>query len=264
MKSVLVLLSFLLLVANGPGRAADSPIPSDTRQLIVGVAPDWDSSHVTLYHFEQKDRIVPLLRRAKNPVWRQVGSPWKGRLGRNGMAWGIGLHRVPEGARWKREGDGRSPAGVFLLGGAWGYDRDVARNYRLPYRQITPRCLWYEDIHSPYYNSYRQISHEPRTTEEKKAQMHQGDYAHSLKLFIAHNADREARPGKGKPGYGSAIFFHIWRENGARPTAGCTTMSEDRLRELIRQIDPAKNPCFILLPRAEYDRLVTAWGLPVL
>ncbi len=158
----------------------------------------------------------------------------------------------------KKEGDWRAPAGIFGIGiGAWGYAAAIRKNDRLQYVQITTRDLWYEDAASPLYNQYRRLDHEPRTSAEKKAQMRQGDQAHSLKLFIAHNAAPNATPGMG-----SSIFFHIWRGGGSKPTAGCTTMSESNLKSLIAKVDPAKQPVYVLLPKSEYDNYRSAWKLP--
>lgn len=222
-------------------------IPSESQQLIVGIAPDWGSSHVTLSFYQRQGR----------GAWVQDGPSWKGRLGRNGLSWGRGIHPMPEGARTKREGDGRAPAGVFHLGAAWGYAPDIRRSPNLLYTQVTSRDLWCEDPKSPYYNRYRRIDHEPRTAEERAAQMVQGDHAHSLKLFIAHNAYPDIVPGAG-----SSIFFHIWRRGGAAATAGCTTMSESDLQHLIARVEPQKLPVYVLLPAAEYERYRSAWKLP--
>ena len=41
-------------------------------------------------------------------------------IGRAGAAWGIGLHPQQLGPR-KKEGDGRSPAGVFRIGDTEGF-----------------------------------------------------------------------------------------------------------------------------------------------
>ena len=90
--------------------------------------------------------------------------------------------------------------------------------------------------------------------------MRQGDYAHSLKLYIAHND--AILGGKPAPGRGSAIFFHVWRDGGSKSTAGCTTMDKGQLSKMIAQIDPAKNPVYILLPQAEYQQLRGQWKLP--
>jgi len=221
-------------------------LPQDSRQCLVGVAEDWDSSAVTLRLFEKS-----------GPVWQQVGGEWKGRLGKKGLVWGVGLHPVPEGATVKQEGDWRTPAGVFKIGGAWGYAADVPRHANMPYGRITSRDLWVEDPSSPLYNQHVRLEGEPSTAWEKKQQMKQDDPAHSLKLFIAHNA-----PPRIEPGAGSSIFFHIWREGGSKPTAGCTTMSEPNLRNLIAAINPSKNPLYVLLPATEYERVRREWKLP--
>ncbi|MGE9267512.1 MAG: L,D-transpeptidase family protein, partial [Verrucomicrobiales bacterium] len=157
----------------------------------------------------------------------------------------------------KKEGDGRAPAGIFGIGGAWGYEANARRHPNLPYRQISPRDLWVEDVNSPSYNKHLVLDHEPANAWEKKQQMRQGDHAHSLKVFIAHNA-----PPRARPGYGSAIFFHIWRGGGSKPTAGCTTIAENQLRKLITWLDPAKFPHYVLLPYPEYQRLRAPWRLP--
>jgi len=167
------------------------------------------------------------------------------------------LHPVPVGAVIKQEGDWRTPAGVFAIGGAWGYAADIVRHPNMSYTQITPRDLWVEDPKSPLYNQHVRLKDEASTPWEKKQRMKQDDPAHALKLFIAHNAPPDARPGAG-----SAIFFHIWRAEGAKPTAGCTTMSGQNLRSLIAAIDPAKKPVYVILPRAEYDELRAKWRLP--
>jgi L,D-peptidoglycan transpeptidase YkuD (ErfK/YbiS/YcfS/YnhG family) len=243
-----LLVALIFLIFLSPAQEAKNfGIPAKSQQCLVGIASEWNSSYVTLTLYE----------RGSNGRWKQKGLPWKGRLGRNGLVWGKGLHPVPSNAKTKREGDGRAPAGVFHLGGAWGYAPSIKKSPNLSYVQVTRRDLWYEDVNSPYYNQYRRIQHDPRSTAEKKAQMKQGDYAHSLKLFIAHNAYPNITPG-----YGSSIFFHIWRNSGGSATAGCTTMAEGNLKNLIGTVEPNKLPVYVLLPRAEYDQYRDAWKLP--
>jgi L,D-peptidoglycan transpeptidase YkuD (ErfK/YbiS/YcfS/YnhG family) len=234
----------VLLAASGFVGAFD--LPSDSRQCIVGIAEGWDASSVTLRLFEKS-----------GSEWKQTGGEWKGRLGRDGLVWGLGLNPVPEGAGVKKEGDWKTPAGVFQIGGAWGYEADVARHANMPYQQVTSRDLWVEDPASPLYNQHVRLKAEPATAWEKKQQMRQDDPAHALQLFIAHNAPPGVRPGGG-----SSIFFHIWRAGGGKPTAGCTTMSEQNLRALIAVIDPAKHPLYVVLPRDEYERVRARWRLP--
>lgn len=221
-------------------------LPANSTQCLVGTADGWNSSNVTLTLYQKSGK-----------TWKPAAAPWKGRLGKSGLVWGKGLHPVPGGVATKKEGDNRSPAGVFSIGGAWGYATTIKKSPALPYRKVTARDLWVEDPASPQYNENVILDHDPATAWEKKQQMKQDDAAHSLKLFIAHNA-----PPKVIPGAGSSIFFHIWRRDGGSPTAGCTTMEKTKLQWLISQIDPAKKPIYVLLPQAEYTKYKAAWKLP--
>jgi len=241
-KALLALLLFLGLPAGA------FELPTASKQVVVGLADSWDASHVSVTLYERSGKS-----------WQRVAGPWKGRLGKRGLAWGRGLHPLPTGSGAKREGDWKAPAGVFRIGGAWGYApaKKLQMHPKLFYRQVTTRDLWYEDPASKYYNQYRHLDHEPKTASEKKAQMKQGDYPHSLKLFIAHNA-----PPKATPGAGSAIFFHIWRGGGAKPTSGCTTLPEPKLKTLLARLNPDLQPLYVLLPKAEYDKRRKEWKLP--
>ncbi len=250
------LLTFALLLmgcATGDPNATTQPKPSTegfslprvSSQVLLGITEGWNNSYVSLQSFERNDN-----------QWVPTSEVWKGRLGRNGSSWGIGLHPSQPGKQ-KVEGDGRTPAGVFSIGGVWGYAPKCQKHPNTPYRQITSRDLWVEDRASSKYNQHIILNRDPSSQWEKDAQMRQGDYAHSLKLFIAHNAPPKAISGKG-----SAIFFHIWRGGGSKATAGCTTMKEEKLRSLISNVDPTKNPTYVILPRTEYNRLKGIWQLP--
>ena len=105
------------------GAASAFEIPAESSQIIVGTAEGWDSSHVTLTLHERKP----------GGPWKAAGPAWTGRLGKNGLVWGRGLHPVPPGAKMKTEGDRRAPAGVFDLGGAWGYAPTIQKAPSLSY-----------------------------------------------------------------------------------------------------------------------------------
>ena len=221
-------------------------LPATSTQCLVGIAENWNSSSATLRFFQKS-----------GGQWKRDGETWQSRLGKSGLVWGAGIHPNPAGASLKKEGDMRSPSGVFTLGGVWGYQAAIRKHPKLFYRQVTSRDLWVEDPASPQYNRNVILDHEPASPWEKKQQMKQNDAAHALKLFIAHNA-----PPKVVPNAGSSIFFHIWRGGGARATAGCTTMDEVKLRSLISRIDPTRRPVYVLLPRAEYEKYRATWKLP--
>jgi L,D-peptidoglycan transpeptidase YkuD (ErfK/YbiS/YcfS/YnhG family) len=221
-------------------------LPEKSTQCVVGISEGWDSSHVTLTYHEKT-----------GGKWKQVGESWKGRLGSKGLVWGRGLHSNPSGAVLKKEADGRSPAGVFNLGGVWGVHEKVKKHPKTFYHRVTTRDLWVEDPHSKFYNQFLSLDREPKTEWEKEARMVQDDHAHSLKMFIGHNA----YPNTVADG-GSSIFFHIWRREGAAASAGCTTMPENKLRELIATVDPGRRPLYVLLPRKEYEKFKSTWKLP--
>lgn len=226
--------------------AAAFELPANSSQCVLGIADGWNSSHVTLTYHEKR-----------GGEWKQVGGEWKGRLGSKGLVWGRGIHPNPSGVTLKKEGDGRSPAGVFDLGGVWGTHASVKKHPKTFYHKVTPRDLWVEDPKSKYYNQFLTLDHEPKTEWEKAAQMKLNDYPHSLKLFIGHNAHPNVVAGGG-----SSIFFHIWRRGGAAATAGCTTMVEDKLRWVIATVDPGRRPLYVLLPGSEYEKHKQAWKLP--
>lgn len=240
---------FLLLVISWfPLFGQDFKLPKNCQQAVVGVTSDWSSSHVDLGLYEKK-----------NGAWKLVGTFWKGRIGRNGLASGLGLSPAVS-KTVKKEGDGKAPAGVFSLGKAFGYAKSINKKPKLVYNVVTSKDLWVEDSGSILYNQHVQLTHEPSSTWEKKQQMRQNDYAHCLKLYIEHNA--KTITNKPKAGMGSAIFFHIWRKNGGKATSGCTTMSATKLEQMISQIDPEKNPVYILLPKSSYLSYRSAWKLP--
>ncbi len=248
MKKPLVLLIVLVLCSC----VSFAQLPVNCSQAVIGTADGWDSSVVSL----------SLVEKQANGQWVRILGPVQGRLGRAGLVWGLGLHANPRGAITKREGDGRSPAGIFRIGGLWTtHKTPVKHHHNIPEVKVGPRDLWVSDPSQPHlYNRHIRLNHPASTPWELKEQMRQTDYAHSIKLLICHNT--QETPGRPVVGAGSSIFFHIWRRDGAAPTAGCTSMAEPNLRSIIARLDPTRNPVYILLPRAEYARLRSPWRLP--
>ena len=46
-------------------------------------------------------------------------------------------------------------------------------------------------------------------------------------------------------GKGSAIFIHVWR-NRNQPTAGCISISQEKILKLLEWLDPEKEPIIVL------------------
>ncbi|WP_447730962.1 L,D-transpeptidase family protein [Pseudoxanthomonas suwonensis] len=221
-------------------------------QLVVVTISDWDATTGTLRYYGRATPDAP---------WREAGR-FAVSIGRSGAAWGEGLHPAADQGEGpaKREGDGRSPAGVFALGPAFGYPPADEVDTALPYRRMDA-SHWCMDVPgSPHYNRIvdaREVGQAAVAGSSEPMRLdlhHDGDPRYRLGLVIAHN------PGN-TPGHGSCIFAHLWRQPG-EPTAGCTAMAEEDMRRLLAWLDPAAQPRFVLLPRTEYARLAPRWDLP--
>ncbi len=225
-------------------------VSKKTTQLVVGIAADWNANTVTLRRFE----------RSPGGKWKLVGDPFPGRLGRKGLAWGRGVNPsepVPAAVPVKREGDLRSPVGAFSLGSIFSYSADVEHNPKADFVQVTDADLLVDDPVSPMYNTHVRLSGPAQTDWEKSQAMERVDPAHELQIFVNHNVNPAPVPGAG-----SLILFHVWRKAGDATTAGCTSMERAKVFELVKWIDPARHPLYVLLPQALYDDVAVPWGLP--
>jgi L,D-peptidoglycan transpeptidase YkuD (ErfK/YbiS/YcfS/YnhG family) len=242
-KPSLVKFCLLLLLLPVFSRAEDRVNPS-VSQIILGIAPTWDSMNGRLQRFDRTSE-----------GWRSAGPPVPVLFGKSGLAWGRGLIDGQGQAPVKMEHDHRAPAGVFRIGTIYTYDRSLPPGANYPFHTVGEGDAWVDDVRDPHYNEHVTVDarHPPPWFEKQK--MRRGDFAYRWLVEIRHNADPP------RPGYGSAIFFHI-RRGPTRPSAGCTTMAEKDLVELIRWLRASANPVYVCLPQAEYLQLWKIWGLP--
>ena len=218
----------------------------DVHELIVGIAPGWDSMQGKLQCF----------RRTAGGPWQAVSEPVPVLFGKNGLAWGRGVEGTDEQGLHKKEHDGRAPAGVFKVGTIYTYDPALPGGANYPFHTINDSDAWVDNPQSPDYNkhvSIPDVNNPPPWFEKQK--MRQGDFAYHWLVEIRHNADPPVA------GDGSAIFFHI-RRGETRPTSGCTTMAEPQLVKLIRFLRADDRPEYTLLPWSEYQKKWQQWGLP--
>ena len=216
MKKILLIVGFLSLNLY-------AHIP-DTKQLIVVTAKNWSTSSGILQRYEKREG-----------KWYKTGEAVTIKLGRNGLGWGRGLHRVPKNAKIiKKEGDGKSPAGIFSLKQAFGYQ---PFRVKYPYRvyKETDHCV--DDVHSRYYNKIVDSTKIKVDYKSKEHMKFPKDF-YKYGIVVNHNHIDEAGA---IPGAGSCIFLHIKKV----PTAGCTVMNEKEIKEIIRWLEPKKNPLLI-------------------
>jgi len=223
-------------------------VPDDCTQLLVAVSPDWNSMRGKLRLYE----------RTRGGNWVAQGAAIPVLFGKNGLAWGSGLAGQDESGVRKKERDGRAPAGVFRIGTIYTYDAQLPGGSTYPFRQVTAADAWIDYPALPDYNRFVTIpdrENPPPWFEKQK--MRHNDFAYRWLVEIRHNSDPPV------PGDGSAIFFHI-RRGVSRPTSGCTTMAEQDLVRVISWLRSATQPCYALLPAAEYERKWQTWDLPPL
>lgn len=237
MRTLFFLLPFLLCQ---PVFALDSSV----RQLIVSIAPTWDSSTGRLQLFErQKDK------------WLPVGEPVRVLYGKNGLAWGKGELGQEQQGTHKTERDKRAPAGVFAIGTIYTYDKALPDGADYPFHTITAADAWVDDPLNPLYNQHVVVDPANPPPWFEKQKMRLDDPPHRWLVEIRHNSDPPV------PGAGSAIFFHIQR-GPDHPSAGCTVMTQPAIVRLVRWLRKGDEPHYVLLPREEYLRLWKTWGLP--
>jgi L,D-peptidoglycan transpeptidase YkuD (ErfK/YbiS/YcfS/YnhG family) len=240
MSELILLAALSVLVSNV---RADG-VPNECSQLIVGIAPTWNSMHGRLQLFE------------RSGDWKPVSGVIPVLFGKDGVAWGTGLAGQDENGLRKKERDGRAPAGVFRIGKIYTYDPQLPPGSDYPFHQVSVADAWVDDINSPDYNRFVTIddpAHPPPWFEKQK--MRHNDFAYRWLVEIRHNSDPPVA------GAGSAIFFHI-RRGVNRATSGCTTMAEGDLVRLITWLRANRHPCYVLLPAAEYENKWRLWNLP--
>ncbi|MCI4567406.1 hypothetical protein [Lysobacter sp. CFH 32150] len=234
--------------AHRPAATPQATPWNQAGQLVLVTIADWDADHGTLQTYE----------RDTAGHWRAVMPSTQVVIGRKGAAWGIGLHDPPADGPVKREGDGRSPAGVFAIGEAFGYAPHA--NTALPYAAMSASHYCIDVSGSPLYN--RIVDADvvgadavAGSTEPMRLDLHaKGDQRYRLGFVIEHNP-------RGVAGAGSCIFAHLWKEGNSN-TAGCTAMADSTMDALLPWLDAKQQPIFVLLPQHEYALLREAWDLP--
>jgi len=177
------------------------------RQVIAVATNGYGTSSATVTAYERG-----------STRWEPVFGPWFAYVGRNGVA--------PAGT--KREGDGRTPSGVYGFDFMFGINADPGVRY--PFRRITgSNLVWDDDSNSPNYNEW--IDTNTAAAGAGPEPMYNAP-SYVYGAVIAYNDART-------PGLGSAIFLHV---SHGSPTAGCVALPADELLSLLRWLDPARSP----------------------
>ncbi|MFN6202564.1 MAG: L,D-transpeptidase [Acidobacteriota bacterium] len=208
------------------------------RQMVLVITPEWNSVDGRLSRYERVSG-------GRTP-WRQVGQSIPVVVGKNGLGW------AAEFADWrndpepvKREGDGRSPAGLFSLGSAFGYaPASELGRLAIDYLQVTKNNECVDDCQSGSYNQLVDGSRHPHRDWQSSEIMRRDDEYYRLGVVINHNLPRPV------PCQGSCIFLHIWEGPGIG-TVGCTAMAPEPMLEIVKWLDQSRKPVIVQLTEAE-------------
>lgn len=142
------------------------------------------------------------------------------RIGRDGL--------VAAGVR-KEEGDHRTPQGTFALRQVlYRPDRRAKPRTGLPVIAIGPDDLWCDDPDHVLYN--RPVRAPFRAGTER---LWRADRAYDVVVVLDANL---VRP---EPGAGSAIFFHLTKDDAAPGfTEGCVAVAPDAMEKILSALAP--------------------------
>lgn len=251
MRTVLLILGLLLVpvtLSHAGQHREQAPKPliqPEHGQLIAIRSASWWAATGTLQRYERR-----------KGSWQSVGAEVPVNLGRRGMAWGRGLHPSGQAGPNKREGDSKSPAGVYALGTAFGIAESLPNGSRgFDYLRATDTNYCVEDTRSEHYNRLVDSREIRPKGWEKWSELVRSDGLFDWALVVRHNN------GDVQKGAGSCVFLHIWR-GPKQPTAGCTAMAQENIETVLRWLDGEKNPVLVQLPEAVYAEVRADWGLP--
>lgn len=236
-------------------------VPDGSSELVVGIASDWDATTATLYRFERK----PAKGKKAPGRWKAVGKAWDATIGRKGLAAGRGLLDWcgPESER-KVEGDWKAPAGLFRIGGMYGYGDALKKAPKGRLTPMTDATTCISDPASRYYNRIVDPGDVEPDWRWGGGPLKRGDNRKSRSIMIGVNGGADPEHDPPVPGQGSCVLFHIVGPH--HRTVGCTALDVDEIDALIAWLRPKAKPVYLLVTKAQYAELAKrkGSGLPAL
>lgn len=216
-RRMLLITTIILLLSPTSVTAAEERNPRYTKKIIP-----IPSSQVIVVKAQHKKSFKGTLslREKIDGEWQTILSDIPVVLGRQGID-------------KTREGDGKTPTGVFAIGKSFG-TAPRPEGLRLFYVQASKQDYWVDDADSLDYNRWIRYSGDPAKRWKSFERLHIPLYKYAI--IIRYNMDPIIRKNRG-----SAIFIHIW-SSPDKPTDGCVAMSEPNLLLLMTKLDPDKLP----------------------
>ena len=137
---------------------------------------------------------------------------YKCALGKNGIA------------KRKKEGDKKTPAGLFSLGKVY-YRKDKIRNLKTKLKKIVikKKMAWCDDPNNKFYNKLT------FTNDKSKEKLYRKDNLYNIIVVINYNIKPIIK------NKGSAIFIHLARKNYSG-TMGCIGLKKKDLLDILKTV----------------------------
>ena len=135
----------------------------------------------------------------------------------------------------KKEGDGKSPAGIFALGDVFSYHK--LDHLQMPFVQVDTNFYCVDDVASSYYNTLI-VNDTAKQAFNSFEHMKRNDNFYEYGVWVLYNSNPVTA------GNGSCIFIHVWKDENSG-TSGCTAMSKQNILKLIHWLRKKKNPVLL-------------------
>ncbi len=250
--------SFLMLVFVSITTYAQEKTPdlnivypkSDQLQAIVVTTQGWNTIQGRGQIFERQSSASP---------WVAIDSAFPVVIGKNGMAWGEALNEVSadaKGVPMKIEGDGKSPAGIFMLTSAFS---PAEQKINLPFTKLLDSTECVDDVKSSHYNRIvdkSQVDQVDWNSSEKMRAIRE----YELGIFVwVQSRERKKKKARGR------VFSCI---AGRTKKLGHDGLHRDgignRCKKSSGGLIARKIPILIQFPEKTYQQLQSAGKLPQL
>lgn len=204
---------------------------TDSEQVVLVTANSWQSTMGTVQVFEKK-----------NDSWSATQKSVSALLGSGGL--------VPGNKR--QQGTGTTPTGTYAFTSAFGIKPDPGT--KLSYIKVDNNDAWtYNPKFPSTYNVFQTVnktwSSYGNYVEILSSYKKQYNYVAVLDFNLpkgkittgangVNRTDQSANTTRG-----GGIFLHV--SNGTK-TAGCIAVSESAMKEILKWLDPKKNPVIVI------------------
>lgn len=178
-------------------------LTEDVKDVVVVRADSESSSYATVSYYENAG------------AWKEVFSV-RGVLGKSGVV-------SPEE---KREGDKKTPAGVYSFNKSFGIKEDPGSV--MEYHRVQKGDVWVDDSSSSQYNRMVNAGETVKDWNSAENLITMGPW-YNYCLSLSYNEEQT-------PGKGSAIFLHCMKE-GDWGTSGCVGIPEENMKLLLQSVD---------------------------